>query len=200
MGIEPYEIIAAPFELYLAPVGEAMPAVDAVPGGNWTLVGTSGNKNITEEGVTVAFEDETSKWKGLGSTGIRKIFRTGEGVAIRTVLADVSLEQFALSLNHNAITTVAAGSGTIGTKAINLHKGRTVAQRALLIRGVSPYDDAENGQFELPIVSPTGAPEIVSLKGEPQKLAQEWEVIEDPNASAGEEFGKLIVWAEVALP
>ena len=32
----PYEIMTGPLEVWLAPVGETFPDVDATPGGNWT--------------------------------------------------------------------------------------------------------------------------------------------------------------------
>ena len=49
----PYEVVAQPFTLWVAPVGTAFPDVDTAPDGSWTKVGTSGDLNYTEDGVTV---------------------------------------------------------------------------------------------------------------------------------------------------
>lgn len=189
----PFEIIAAPFTLYLAPVGTAFPAVDVAPGGAWVKVGTSGDRNYTEDGVTVQHSQTIEQFRAAGSTGPIKAFRTEEALLISMVLADVSLEQYALALNHNAITTTAAGAGVPGTKKAGLSRGAFVAQRALLVRGVSPYGDAMDMQYEVPKAFQSGSPEAVYRKGEPAALALEFTALEDPGAaSTAERFGRLV--------
>jgi hypothetical protein len=198
----PYEVIAAPFVVYYAPVGETFPLVDVTPAGNWTKVGTSGELNYTDDGVIVSHSQEIEEWYAGGDTGIRKVFRTKESQKVKFTLADMTLEQYRLALNMNAITTVAAGSGTAGYKKIGLSRGNDVAQRAILIRGdVSPYGDGLKMQYELPIAFQTGTPEVVhGKKGTPAMLALEWTSIVDPNAStAFERYGRLVVQHQAAL-
>lgn len=189
----PYEVLAAPFTLYLAPVGEAFPDVDTVPAGNWTKVGTSGDLNASEEGVTVEHGDSITTWRPLGSTGARKAFRTEESLMVRMTLVDVSLEQYALALNHNTVTATAAGSGTPGTKKIGLSRGIELVQKALLVRGPSPYMDGGAAQYEVPVAVQQGSPAPVFQKGEPAGLELEWQALEDPDAASDDErFGRIV--------
>ena len=65
----PFEIIAAPVIVYQAALGESMPLIDAAVAGNWAKIGTSGDRNITEDGVTVEHPDETESFYSVGGTG-----------------------------------------------------------------------------------------------------------------------------------
>lgn len=200
--MEPFEIIAAPFSVYAAPVGEAFPLIDAAPAGNWALIGTSGDENYSEDGVTVVHSQTIEKVRTAGTTGGRKAFRTAEDMMVRLTLLDMSLEHYNKALNDNAVATTAAGVGTAGFKALNLYRGLDVALMALLVRGeVSPEGDSWKSQYQIPVCFQSGSPEPVFRKGNPVGLALEFDVLEDPSAaSAAEKFGKLIVQHQDALP
>lgn len=192
----PYEVIAAPYTLWFANVGTAFPALNAAPGGGWTKVGTSGDLNYDDgAGVTIQHAQTTVKWRATGDAGCRKMFRTEEDQIVKLKLIDVTLEQYALALNHNTVTTVAAGSGTVGYKHIGLSRGFTVATKALLIRGTaSPYGADYIGQYEIPVATQTGSPTVMlTKKGEPAGLDLEWHALVDPSA-ANEfvRFGRLL--------
>jgi hypothetical protein len=60
MSETPYEVIAGPLEVWVAPVGETFPDVNDAPTGNWTKVGTSGVRSISEDGVTVSHPQKKS--------------------------------------------------------------------------------------------------------------------------------------------
>lgn len=191
----PYEIIASPFTVYRAPVGTAFPDVDEAPGVSWTKIGTSGDLNYTEDGVTVQHEQEMQTFRSLGSTGPRKAFRVSERQVVGFTLADLKLEQYLNALNGNTVTTTAAGVGTPGTKDIGLSRGISVTEYALLVRAdVSPEGDAFAMQYEIPRCVEIGSPEVVFRKGEPAALALQFEALEDTNAStAAERFGRLVI-------
>src|SRR3972149_2836427 len=140
--MEPYEIIAAPFDVWVAALGEAFPLIDAAPGGGWTKVGTNGNKNISEDGVTVSHEESIEEVRMLGAPGPIKASRTSEGLSVSFMLHDITLEQYRAALGFNALTTVAAASGTAGYKWAGLATALDVAERAALLRGPSPYGDS----------------------------------------------------------
>lgn len=192
----PYEVIAAPFTLWVAPVGTAFPLIDVTPAVAWIKVGTSGDLNYDDAaGVTVEHSQAITAWRASGDSGSRKVFRTEEDLKIRLKLMDITLEQYAFALNHNAVTDVAAGSGTAGYRSIGLSRGFTVATRALLIRGsVSPYGAEDwNSQYEIPVAAQTGNPSVVFKKGEPAGLDLEWTALVDPNAATEfERFGRLV--------
>ncbi len=197
----PFEIIAAPLVVWQAAIGESFPLVDVAPSGNWVKVGSSGDRNITEDGVTVSHPDETETFYSVGGTGPVKVFRVREGFMCRFLLADISLEQYRHILNDNSIVDTAASSGVAGIRELDLYRGTGVGQVALLIRGeFSAYGDSMVTQFQIPNCYQTGSPEPVFVKGVPAALAFEYTAIEDPlAATADDRFGKLVMQDAAAL-
>lgn len=181
----PYEIVGAPLTLWLAPVGETMPAIDATVAGNWFKVGTSGDKNYSEDGVTVTHDQAINLFRGAGATAPRKAFRTEEDFMIGVTLADVSPAQYAKILNNAAVTTQAAGVGVAGYKSFPLSQGLTVATFALLARGLSSVDDSLNAQYENPAVFQAGSPSPVYNKGEPALLECEFQALDASGSGIG---------------
>lgn len=199
--MEPYEIVGAPLTLWLAPVGEAFPAIDAAPGGNWVKVGTSGDRNYSEEGVAVMHNQTLSQARPAGTTGPVKAFRTDEDLMISLTLWDITLEQYAAALNDADVATTAAGVGTAGFKAIGLSQGQEVTAYALLARGTSPYGDGMNAQYQVPRCYQSASPNPQYVKGNPAGLELEFTALEDLNAAnAAERFGKLVAQHQAALP
>lgn len=192
--MQPYEIIGAPLTLYLANVGTSFPAIDAVPSGSWFKIGTSGDKNYDEDGVTVQHDQNIEVFRGAGTTGPRKAWRTEEDLLISVPLADVSPEQYAKILDDAAITTTAQSSGVAGNKAFPLNQGLTVTAFALLARGLSPVDDSLAAQYEVPMCIQSGSPEPQYTKGQAAILECEFMTLE--HASSG--FGQLRMQTTVA--
>lgn len=184
----PFEIIAAPFTAWLAPVATAFPAINVAVAGAWVKVGTSGDLNYMDSGVKVRHSHTIALWRALGDGGPRKAFRSEEELRISLVLADLTLEQYLLALNHNAVTETGI------SRKLGLSRGLAVVQKALLIRGAaSPYAEGLNLQYEVPIAVQTGEPEPVFRKNEPAGLALEWTALIDPSASSvAERFGRLV--------
>lgn len=198
--MEPYEIVGQPLELWLAPVGTAFPAIDDAPANTWVLVGTSGDRSQTEEGVTVTHSQTINKVRAGGSVGAIKAFRPEEDLMFRVTLMDVSLEQYKVAVNGNALTTTAAGVGTAGTKKMGLSRGKDVTVYALLARGVSPYDPTYTAQYQVPRCYVSGSPAIVYRKGQPAGIELTFEALEDMEAvTEDERFGSLIAQHQAAL-
>lgn len=199
---EPYEILASPFEVYLAPVGEAMPDVDTAPAGNWELLGTNGADNQGEDGVTVEHSQTINVFRGGKSTGAIKAWRTEEGLKIGLILHDVTAETYAKALNDATVTDTAPGAGTPGTRSIPLRRGVTVATHALLCRSLdgSAYGDSFAMQYEVPKVYIDGNAATVYRKGQPAGLRFDFMALEDLDAATdAERFGKLVVQDAVAV-
>ncbi len=197
----PFEIIAAPFTLWTAPAIEAFPLIDAAPAGNWNKVGSSGDLNYSEEGVQVTHTQEIDTATPLGSTGPIKAFRTSESFVIALTLWDLTLEEYNLALNGNAVTDTAASSGVAGIREANIYQGGDVTRLSLLLRstGISPYGDAAgawNMQYQVPIAFQKGSPSPIFVKGSPAGLALEFEALIDPAAAVGARFGKIIAQDE----
>lgn len=194
---EPFEIIAAPLELYAAPIGTAFPAIDEAPAVAWKLVGKSGTRNYSDDGVTVTHEQELSEFTPAGATVPRKVWRVGEALTIGVDVADLSVESYAKALNEATITTVPASSGTAGEKSIRLFRGDQVETFALLARGLSPEDEALFAQYEVPIVyQGADSIEITYNKGEPAMVSLEFTALSDDTG----DFGEYRVGTDPALP
>jgi hypothetical protein len=203
MNTTPYEVIAAPFDVYFAPAGTARPdlAIDPVAATPvaWTLVGSSGALNYdSDAGVTVAHEQATNPWRSLGDAGSRKIFRSTEDLKISLQLADLTLEQYKHALNSNTVTDTPGATPLTGNRKIGLSRGFAVATVALLIRGrVSPYGDNSASpwsmQYWIPRAAQSGNPTVVFKKDTPALLALEWMALVDPDQSEFERFGVLEV-------
>lgn len=197
---EPYEIIAGPLTLWLAPVGTAFPAIGAAPGAGWSKVGTKGDRNYSDDGVTVQHSQKTETARPAGATGPVKAWRTEEDLIVTVTLWDMSVEQYALALSGAAPTTTAAGVGTAGTKKIGLSKGQDVKNYALLARGPSAYGDAFASQYEVPVVFQSGSPKIVRKKGTPAGIELEFTALENGAATSEDErFGRHVVQHQAAL-
>lgn len=188
MAVAPRDLVVGPLDIYLAPVGEAFPAVDAAPAGNWALLGTHGDDSYGEDGITISHPETIQKFRSVGSTGPRKAVRTEEDLRIELILQDLTLEEYAKVLND---LTVQIDAGPPSVRKLPLRRGHDVAQYAFLARGtgLSPYG-AFNVQLQVPIVYVAAAPAPVFTKGDVASLAVAFEALEDPAAATEEErFG-----------
>lgn len=188
MAVAPRDLVVGPLDVYLAPVGESFPAVDATPAGNWALLGTHGDESYGEDGITISHPETIEKFRTVGSTGARKAVRTEEDLRIELVLQDLTFEEFAKVLND---VTVQSDAGPPSIRKLPLRRGRDVARYAFLARGegMSPYG-AFNVQLQVPIVYVAAAPAPVFGKGDVASLAVAFEALEDPSAATAEErFG-----------
>lgn len=191
----PFEIIAAPFVAWYAPLGTAFPAIDAEPGEGWVMIGASGDESYDPEGVQVQHSQDVNLVRPLGSTAPVKGFRREEDMIIAFTVWDVSAENYRLALNSNTVTTVAAGGSAAGTKSVQLYRGEQVATMALLLRAdVSPYGDEMKMQYEVPYCAQIGNPEAVYRKGEPAGLSFEFAALKNPTAATkAESLGRLVM-------
>ena len=148
----PYEVVAAPLTIYLAPVGTAFPAIDADPssfGVDWTLLGTEGDASYDESGVSVSHSETTNDFTPAGRTMPTKRFRTGEATLIKLNLVDVSAAGYAKVMNDAAVTTTAPSPSVAGSKKFSLYRGDQVNSFAVLARGVSSEMGSGNLQYTI---------------------------------------------------
>lgn len=172
-------LVSGPLSLYWAPVGTAMPAIGVDPGAEWTLIGTSGADNYTEDGVILAPAQTISEFTPLGRTYPTKAFRTNETLTVTVTVADLSLDQVRLALNQNEVVVDAV----TGNESIDLERGLDVATMALLVRGVgkSPGLEGGNLQFELSNTYIAGAQSLAFVKGEPVGVLLEFHALAGTN-------------------
>lgn len=193
--MEPLEIVVAPFEVWAAPVGEAFPDVDEDPAGNWTKIGTNGNKNMDPAGVTVQHPQTVDMIRVYGATAPVKAVRSSEDLIVSFTLWDLKAAEYARVLNDNTVTATAAGATTAGYDSVNFYRGLTVSDMAYLIRGAnaSPSFETGNVQLELPRAVMSSSPSVAFAKNAPAGLQMELTAIFDPDQTSGEELGRLIV-------
>ena len=188
----PYEIIAAPYVVWIAAYGTDFPDVGSDPAVAWLKVGISGDKSQMESGVKVKHDQSIKKIFASGATGPVKAVRDQEDLEVSFEIMDLTLESYARALNGNAVNSVAASVGVAAQKALALRQGILVGEVALLVRGASPYMADAYMQFELPRVYQSGKPSPVFAKGKPAGLALAYTVLEDMNANSDEaRFGYL---------
>lgn len=150
--VEPFAIVVGVGDIYLAPVGESFPAIDATPAGNWLHMGST-----DEDGVTVTHKrDITLHYKG-NTFMAQKGTLNEASEEITCNICEITVERYAALLDNAAVTNVPAGAGTAGYKRFDIHPA--VAQFALLVRGPSPVMNGY-AQYEYPRVTPTGDREI----------------------------------------
>jgi hypothetical protein len=186
MSLSTIEIICAPYEIWLAPVGTAFPDVDEAPTNPWAKLGTSGDKSYDEKGVTVTFDESLGLFTPAGSTAPRKVWRTNEQVTVAADLADLSTDTFATLFNDASVTQAAAGAGSPGKDSFALLKGQDVALFAALVRGVSPEGPDFTAQYQLPIVYQGGPLSPTYAKSGAAMLAASLKTLEDDSDGFGE--------------
>ena len=185
----PFEIIAAPFDIYVAPVGTTFTDVSQTPSASWFLLGTSGSKNYDEEGVKIKHEQKIEEFRFLGLTAPRKASRTEESLTIGFKVADVSAAQYAKILNNVALTNTAAAVLQGGNLNFPLLLGLgSPALYALIARCNESAGGVNfNTQYEVPIVYQGSSPEVLYMKGNPAQLECEFHALWD--SALG--FGRL---------
>ncbi|KKN41035.1 hypothetical protein LCGC14_0727230 [marine sediment metagenome] len=189
-GVSPFEIIAGPAEVYLAPVSTVFPGIEVSDADNG--IGQPFEFFIslgrTDGGVTVTFDQSIQLIRTDQVTGPVKAIRTEETLTVAFNLVDLNLENFAQALNK----TVASVIDLTTEKSILLYQGVAVQQFVMLVRGDSPYAANDFLQFELPVVVQTGSPSVAFIRDDKAVLETEWTVLEDQDAiSEALKFGTL---------
>jgi hypothetical protein len=172
----PYQIVAGPATVFIAPTGTPFPAIAAATTG-WLSLGH------TDGGVKVKHVQTITYEPGYDDGAPIKARRTSEGLTITFVLAESTLERFSTVLDSAALTTGAA------EKSIVLAQSYIVQKWSMLVRGPSPYMDNAFMQYEIPVVVQGADPEVVFVKDKYSGLDCEFNALAD--LSGGARFGRL---------
>lgn len=188
----PYDLLIGVGTLWVAPTGTAMPALSAAPSSSWRDLGE------TDDGVKISKTQNIEEFGSDQRTGKVKAVRTEEGLTIEANLQKGTLENLADVIN-GIVTTVAPGTGTIGTKTMNMHAGPIVQEFAFLFRAFSPYGDFP-AQYYVPRGYFSGNVEMEYKKDGKTLIPASFEALEDLNASTeAERFGKYQAQSAAAL-
>ncbi len=177
------EIVTGPLTLWWAPVATAMPAIDDAAVTAFTKIGTSGDQNYTEDGVSIQMDQTLEFFRSLGSAHRICAFRTEQDISVTVTMADLTMAQVRLAMNQNAVTT----DTTPDINILDLDYGLAVEDIALLIRGTgnSPEFAGANLQFECNRVVEMGSHELSFVKGDPVGLELEFALLLDDSGNVG---------------
>lgn len=176
------ELVTAPLELYWAPSGTAFPAVNADPtAASFTLIGTGGSLNYSEDGISLSWETTTEDVNVLGDIDPVCVVVTGRDMRVSVTMLDHSLDQLRLAFNNNA---TAQDPGPPSVTTLSLDTGSDLTQLALLVRGEgkSPEFAGGNFQWEFDPVVEVAAKELTYVKGQPAGVALEFRVLAGPSS------------------
>jgi hypothetical protein len=177
----PYNILVGPADVYVAATATAFPKVTEVPT-EFTYVGQ------TDGGVNVKHNQTVNPITTDQHTGAVKAVRTDESLEVSFSIVELTLENYSLALNGNAVTTTSGPN----VKTLFFHRGVHVALKTLLIRGRSPYGNFP-AQYQIPVCYQQDSPDVSFIKTDKSVLACTWNVLEDLSASTDEErFGRLV--------
>lgn len=176
--MQPYEVICAPYVAYVAPTGTTFPNLNTAPATPWTTLGTAGSKSYIDTGVTVTHAQTIGTFVPGGSTAIRKAWRQTEELTVAFELADLSVAQYSLIMNNAVVAAQAATGGAPGDNHFEVLRGVQVTALALLVRGISPYNEAYSAQYEIPAAYNAGTPAPRFSKQGPATLVTEWHAYE----------------------
>lgn len=174
------ELIVGPIEVYWGPVGETFTEINASVAGNWVLLGTSGSKNYTEDGVKIRHEKSVEIFRSLGTPYPRAAFITEADIFVEVDLKDYTLAQLRTALNQNTVTSDGGGFDWIP-----LDVGLDISEIALQIRGVgkSPLLSGGHIQWNLPRMFEEGSREWTFDKGTPVGSTLSFRAIYDEGAT-----------------
>lgn len=202
--MQPFELVMSPATVYVALEGETPPTVNAVPGGNWVLLGAAGLRDQATEGVKISHNSTIKFQSTAGATGSVKALRTMEEVTVEVTMYDLTPETYAKAMNLAGIREVAAASGVAGYKSFGGKQGFDVQTWSLLVRldNVSPYGDGMNTQWYFPKVVENGQIAMTfDSEGSVAALNFKYTALCDPNASSeAERFFVYTAQTAAALP
>jgi hypothetical protein len=193
--MNPQRIMAYPYTCYIAPQGTEFPALtrtdaqletdkfkNTLTSGaevTWTKLGTSGNRDYSDAGVTVTHMQTISTFQGAGSTWVRKAWRSDEGLQVAFDLADISPKQYAAILDEATVTATSA------EESFSLNRGLQVKGQAMFLRGISSVTEGKVSQYEIPYCyqAANPAPKF-AIKGGPALLSVQFTAIEGEASTA----------------
>jgi hypothetical protein len=152
--------------------------------------------------VSVRHQRQNATSQPAGSLAPTFGFPIADGLSVRVLMLDLTLEQYSRAVGGNPVTRPAPDPASAGVRTVGLGlPARSRPPFALLVRGASPYGEAAVLQYEVPRCMEMGAgPEIVFRRGQPALLALEFLALEDPAATSEEtRFARLTAGYTVQL-
>jgi len=177
----PFNQLTGTLKVYIAPYGEAIPAIASTPSGNWVELGPTDGEQVAEmKGALTFFRDNDNQ-------GPVKAVRPEEDFMITFTVVGLSMASLARIWSNIAnLTTVS------NVQTLRVERGALPTEYALIFRGetVSPAG-AYPAQFVLPRSVFDGEPAMTFAKDGRPGVECVVTAIVDPAQSAGLRLGWL---------
>lgn len=173
---EPNQVVFGPAEFWIAPPGTAFTDVDLDPSAPWTKIGVAGNKDITDEGITVRGAVTDARFRGLAGVTIRKMSMVSRDFEVTFKHADLSPEALAAAygFDEDDIEDDETAGGT-NIKVITLPTSPTpFSRRAMLRCDQSSEGDGFVTQFNIYNAVQVGGGEGMFSKSKPFDNTHSW--------------------------
>lgn len=179
-NVDPFEILAARFNLYWAAYGSTVPGLHETPTTPWTLLGTNGYQNYTTDGLVVSAPFSKEEFRSLGHGGVAKVFLNQEDVMVRVTIADMTLAQAKVAFNNNTVTENVASGGNPGYYDMGMSRGLNLTPLSIIALSTegSPYGNLR-ARFVVPKCVQTSSPEMVFRRNGPALIAFEFQALID---------------------
>ena len=176
--MRPYEVVCAPYAAWIAPLGTPFPDLLSTPNTTWSPLGTSGSLNYSDNGVTVTHGQTMGTFIPAGGTTVRKAWRTQETFTLAFEIADLSPAQYSQVLDGAVLTTSTATTALAGDQHMEVMRGVQVKQFGLLVKGISPVNEAYAAQYEVGSCYQSANPAPRYSKQGPALLAVQFDAME----------------------
>jgi hypothetical protein len=181
-AVTPFAQLVGTCSIYVAAASTAEPAVNATPGGSWTLVGaTTGDQTVSKDAAATLFYDNDHQGPVKGVV-------PQEDPMVAFTLADITHNHLARILSTIANITTAAGPPAVSR--VPMKSGAIPTEYALLVKGAA---DSPFGNFPAQWYFPRGffekALELVRGKASRAELAVEFKILEDDTQSENNKLG-----------
>lgn len=180
--IAPYAQLTGTVKVYLAPYGEAEPALNTTPGGNWVEFGaTTGEQSIEHQGDITMFYDNDHQ-------GPVTATRPEENVIVGFTLANMTLEHYARALH--SVSNLTDSASPVNNRKMPLKRGAVPTQYAILMRGQadSPYGLYPAHTY-IPRVMSTASPTVTRAKDGRAELECQFTALEDDAQAEADRLG-----------
>lgn len=167
-----FDLLVGTLDIYVAPVGTALPAVTETPVAPWVYLGATDGEQIITHGGALQY------WWDNEHRGPRKAVRPEEQLTVNFSLVGLTLETYARVLHE--VANVAPGAEIAPTKRLPLERGFAPAGCALLLRGeaLSPYGMLPGYYwFEHGVLA--GEPQLVWARDKRVALECEYGTVDD---------------------
>lgn len=178
----PYAQLVGPVKFYIAAASTAEPAVNATPGGSWTLLGASeGEQTFSKDAPNTYYYDNDHQ-------GPVKAVTPQEDPMWEFILCELTHAHFARIVNSTSKITTAAGPPAVSR--VPFKSGYIPGEYALLAKGEA---DSPFGNFPAQNYIPRGVfektLEIVRGKEPRASMACQFKALEDDTQSEDNKLG-----------